>query len=278
VEHPNLYIVGFQKCGSSSLYALLCQHPEIEGSQPKETFFLSDKTYEHYDFANNIANPEANWEPYFPGGMGGRYLVEASVSHFYQRTALRFIQTLEDARVIFILRNPVERYVSTFKYYDQTGLNLPPGADLNQYYKLVLAKKCPKEAMNYALEHGRYSRFIPAWEEAMGTERVLVLGLKELIDQRQSVLRRLGHFLGLSFDLELDMPHENRSAGVRYKGLNRALVSTFGGRGLSQTALGKLYKRVNRRKISKPVHLPDELKAQLTEYYQSEFTHYGHLF
>lgn len=37
---PNLLIAGAPKCGTSSIFTWLIAHPEVCGSQPKETFYL----------------------------------------------------------------------------------------------------------------------------------------------------------------------------------------------------------------------------------------------
>ena len=41
--NANIFILGFQKCGSSTLFDVLANHSEISGTEPKETFFLTDK-------------------------------------------------------------------------------------------------------------------------------------------------------------------------------------------------------------------------------------------
>lgn len=267
---PNLYILGFQKCGSSSLFDLLTQHPEITGTQPKETFVLTDPDYEHYDELRSVNSPDFDWPSEFQEPIPkSRYYLEASVCNFYQETALEYISGQQSAKVVFILRDPVERFISTFKYYGASGVHLKPGTDLESYYQLVKNRVLTKAGMQHALEHGKYCRFINRWEEALGKDRVFILGLRPLIRNTKSQLNQLEKFLDLSLD-KVNLKHKNKSRSYRYKVLNRALVRTFGGHDLGRSWLGRKYKRWNQKEAEK-VAISEELKVILTNYYQEEY-------
>ena len=40
---PNLVVGGAPKCGTSTFFRWLSSHPDVCGSEPKETFFLMDR-------------------------------------------------------------------------------------------------------------------------------------------------------------------------------------------------------------------------------------------
>ncbi len=50
---PNLFIAGAPKCGTSSLYFWLSDHPEVCASTPKEPFYFIDKGYSEFKKESN---------------------------------------------------------------------------------------------------------------------------------------------------------------------------------------------------------------------------------
>ena len=88
---PNVVVAGAPKCGTSSLFAWLCDHPDVCGSQVKETRYLLD-----------ASSPLARSGSYERGGIQGyaayfehcaeratppRVIVEATPDYLYQETA-----------------------------------------------------------------------------------------------------------------------------------------------------------------------------------------------
>jgi len=275
---PNLFIVGFQKCGSSSLFDLLVQHPEITGTIPKETFALADSTYENYS-EQNVKNTSFDWSSYIQddNASQAKYYLEGSVCNFYQRTALEYIKSLENPKVIFIVRDPIDRFISTYSYYGSTGVYLKPGTSLQTYFELIEKKAFTKEALNYALEHGRYATYINQWEEELGAEQIHLVGLKPLQKNTESVVEQLWNFLKITPFETIEIKHKNKSRPMKYKQLNRFLVRYLGGNNLGDSFLGKAYKKWNVSKSGKPI-LSEKLKDTLINYYSREFDLYREFF
>ena len=114
---PNLYIVGFQKCGSSSLFDYLASHPNIVGSHSKETFALVDPQSEHYRPQENVQDPGFSFDRYYDSAaQTADYRLEGSVVNFYQKQAQQFIAASPDSKVVFILRDPIDRLKSNYRY------------------------------------------------------------------------------------------------------------------------------------------------------------------
>lgn len=104
-QKPNFFILGAAKSGTTSLYYLLEKLPQVHLSTPKEPYFFVDE-YER--------GPDYYWRSCYADGWQGQTLVgEAQTAHlFLPYVPQRIQQTVPDARLIVILRNPVDRAFS----------------------------------------------------------------------------------------------------------------------------------------------------------------------
>lgn len=275
---PDVFIVGFQKCGSSTLFDYLTKHPLIQGSKPKETFFLTDEFYDHYSSDLNFSVEGASWEHFFRSRAEQEKLLEASVCHFYQETALNYLKSVNtEAKVIFILRDPIDRFISIYKYlYGKTGW-IPPEDSLDLFYEKVKAGIYHPDLLKYAIEHGHYSKFLDHWITELGTERILVLGFNDLIHR----IENLGHQVFQFLDLE-PLPvhtgnlHKNQSTSYRFPYLHRVLVGFFGGSWISIPLMHRIYNRFFTKKINPS--LSEQYRKELKQIYNEQYRRYANLF
>lgn len=270
MNQPNLFLIGFQKCGSSSLFDFLIQHPEIQGTSKKETFAITDESYEHFNHENSVLSDSFNWSKYLDFNQKCKFYLEGSVCNFYQNTAQSYISKTENAKVIFVVRDPIERFVSTFNYFGGSGIHLKPGTSIESYLELVKSKNTSKEAMNFALEHGKYIDFINQWEALIGAQNVLVLGMKEFTKKPKEAAQVISDFLGINNSFPEQMSSKNKSEVVKNKQLHLFLRKTFGGMGLGKSWFSKIYLKFNKSRPEK-VDLPVRVKTELEMYYQNEY-------
>ena len=273
---PNLFITGFQKCGSSTLFALLSQHPEITPSKPKETFYLSDKAYENYDFQKSIYNPDSTWNMFFPPNVATSYYLEGSVCNFYQETAIQFLEKQPKAKIIFIVRDPIERFASNYKYYKSLGGFLKRGMTFQQYYQLVKNGKFKKEAMRLALAHGKYSRYIDQFIERCGEQRIYVTGFKKLLAAPQKEMNNIFTFLELPTTEDLEMVHLNKALIPRFPSLDAFMAKYLSGAGLFSKLGRKLLEPINIK--TSQVKIPKWIQEELFKRYEQEYNRFSHLF
>lgn len=280
IIRPNLLLAGFQKCGSSSLFHMLNKHPEIAGSKPKESFALTDPNYPHFSEKLSWETPEFDWKPIFSENTKGdqcSYYMEGSVCNFYQEKAFNYVRTYPDTKVIFIIRDPIQRFISSYSYYGGSGIHLKPGVSLQQYYEKCLEKSHDHEAMNLALEHGMYGKYIDQWKQVLNPDNILVIGMKQVIKETEKTQSNIFSFLNIQPVHNLKLPHKNPSKINRFPWLNRLLVHWFGGMDLASTPMGKLYKSLTETKPG-TIKVSKTLENELRIYYQREYQNYGHLF
>jgi hypothetical protein len=106
VKIPNLFIVGAPKCGTSALYDYLRQHPE--------TFMPFRKEY--YFFGSDLGMSRlsaAEYFAYFQPAKDEKIIGEGSTWYLYSTRAAQEIRQISpDAKIIIMLRNPVEMLYS----------------------------------------------------------------------------------------------------------------------------------------------------------------------
>jgi hypothetical protein len=107
-----MVIAGAQKCGTSSL-ALACrQHPQISMSERKELHFFDRNFDRGLDWYQSQFDPRPRH----------RQIGEATPAYLYEREAReRMLATLPEAKIIVVLRDPVERAYSHFWHTTRRG-------------------------------------------------------------------------------------------------------------------------------------------------------------
>jgi hypothetical protein len=118
VKAPNLFIIGAPRCGTTSLYAALKQHPDIYTSVLKEPHFYAPDLPAQ---PHTVSDP-ADYRRLFSIAADQCYRAEASVWYFYSHEAPALIAKAHpDARIVLLLRNPADMLVSLFELYLRTG-------------------------------------------------------------------------------------------------------------------------------------------------------------
>jgi hypothetical protein len=112
---PNFVIVGAPKCGTSSLARWLMEHPEVYVVPEKELHFFTGYWNQGVDWYENCFAPD-----------GERAVGEASPTYLQNHTAHARMQSLiPDAKLIAIMRNPVDRAYSHYWHWkDRKGVTV----------------------------------------------------------------------------------------------------------------------------------------------------------
>lgn len=183
---PNLFIVGVGKAGTSSLAEYVSHHPDIFISPLKEPHFFSDAT-------PRLAPTVKAEEDYLRLFSDAQEPVrgEASVSYFWDPgSASRIRRVRPDARIVVILRDPVERAHSHYWHAYKNGVERRPFALAAQQ---ELAGSRPAGLEPY-LARSLYSEPLARYLEAF-PGNVHVVFFEELVHDPASELVKLFSFL-----------------------------------------------------------------------------------
>jgi hypothetical protein len=203
---PNLLIVGAAKAGTTSLHTLLGRHPAAFMSEPKEPRFFAYEGESPEAFGgpgasvliSTIVKTRADYEQLFADVSDERVVGESSPAYLYSPVAAaRIHETIPNAKIIVLLRDPAERAYS--HWVDNVGSGWEPVHDFTRV--LDLAEERRREnwwrKWDY-IGHGFYAEQLRRYLERFPSDQVKVLMFEEL-------LRGDGSSLGDLFDfLELD--------------------------------------------------------------------------
>ncbi len=196
--NDHFFIAGAQRSGTSYLYLMLAEHPEIEMAEPsfpEPKFFLLDRLF---DLGKDYY--EKN---YFTGKKHAWLRGEKSVSYMEtEKSAERISRFYPDAKIIFLLRDPVKRAISNYLFSVSNGLETfsMEEAFYNEADRVGRYDRDKVSVSPFAyLSRGRYVDFISMYEKYFPRENLYILLLEDLISDR-SVLKDLFRFLRVSLD------------------------------------------------------------------------------
>jgi len=124
VKLPNFLIVGAPKCGTTSLYHYLAQHPEVYMSPVKEPRFITSQFVKFPLKGTGDEKAEKNfiktfdvYKKLFENVNNEKAIGEASADNLYlYKDSVKYIKDyIGDVKIIIILRDPVERTFSNYQ-------------------------------------------------------------------------------------------------------------------------------------------------------------------
>ena len=115
---PEFLIIGAQKSGTTSLYHALVSHAHVVPAFKKELHF--------FNFTNKFAKGSEWYRSNFlpPGSENGRSIITGEASPYYlyhPLAARRASQVVPQAKLIVLLRNPVDRAYSDYQHKFRDG-------------------------------------------------------------------------------------------------------------------------------------------------------------
>ena len=174
---PDFVGIGVQKAGTTWWYTLIVSHPDISSRRDihKERHFFDRFGSRAFD-ASDVSDYHG-WFPRRPGTRAGEWTPDyfscAWVPPLLHRAA-------PDARLLLLLRDPVDRFFSGLAHQKRAGL------------------RCDGAAIADAFERGMYQRSLTRWQEYFGADQILVLQFERCVADADGQLARTFEFLGLS--------------------------------------------------------------------------------
>jgi hypothetical protein len=178
---PNLFVIGAAKSGTTSLHRYLDAHPEISMTAQKETMIFARP-----DWRERIADFAELVDAGSP--VRGEATTSYSAYPWQPEIPDRVVEAVPDARVLYVVRDPIDRALS---HYAQ---NVWDGFRVRPFEKLV---DDPEDPMNMPVWCSRYATQLGRWIERLGPERALVIDGSELEREPGVSLKRAFEFLGV---------------------------------------------------------------------------------
>lgn len=209
---PNLIIIGAMKCGTTSLHYYLNLHPEIYMSAQKELAYFAE--------GYNWKRGEAWYRSWFGPEVPVRGEASPHYTAFPRHLGVpeRMHALVPDAKLIYLVRDPVERILSHYQHQFAARREHRPLAEA-----VFDLEKGYFDRSRYYLQIQQYLPYYPL-------ERILILDQEDLRCRRAETLRAVFRFLGVD-------PHfkDPRLHWERHRSSRKRRKTDFGHQ-LSQTA------------------------------------------
>ncbi|NEE01451.1 sulfotransferase family protein [Phytoactinopolyspora halotolerans] len=224
---PTFLVIGAMKSGTSSLHDYLGQHPDVFTTRRKELDFFCRK------YQRGLPWYEAQFARAADSKAAGESSPNYLKAHIWPRTAARIHHVVPDAKLICVLRNPIDRTLSNYLH------DVRRGREKGSFSEQLATDSKILMTSRYAWQLERYlALFDPAQITLVGTER--------LAREPQQVLTHLFRFIGVDDGVAVDTARRSNVTASRLAASGRtvpddpALVIDDNGISLTDTMRARL--------------------------------------
>jgi hypothetical protein len=277
---PNFLILGAQKAGTTALFYALSKHPQVFTSPVKEPRFFADEAKALADAAGpgdgetTMMDSLQDYEALFADAGPELARGEASPAYLYDDEAPAKIAALiPEAKLIAILRNPVERAYSNFLYLVREGRE--PLHDFGAALDAEAERRAAGWSTNwfykdkgfYGVQLERYLRHFPR-------EQLHCILYEDYNEHPEAEVREVYRYLGVDDDFSQDLSIRLNVSGLpKSRGLQAVSNRSRRLKWLLEPLLPDRVRRgllkAQNKNLSRPP-LPPEVRARLIEEYRED--------
>jgi len=259
---PEFVVIGAMKAGTTSLHRYFSMHPEISMPRKKEL---------------NFYNVDRNWENGIDWYLSyydlddrkrGESCPNYSMFPTCEKVPYRMKSLIPDAKLIYIIRDPVERMLSQIHHQWVTGVET---RNIDDIVYDASDSIC-------LIRYGKYHYQLDKFLQYYSLDQILVVTLESLELRPKSTMEQVFDFIGVDKDFYDNQFKEanNTSKGARKKGLlvkgfkkipgSRRFVNAV----MPRTVLRQV-KQVLTRSIDKPI-LTAAQEAHLIDVFEEDIS------
>jgi len=220
---PNFFIVGTPKSGTTSLFHYLQEHPEVFLPELKEPHFFSCPEVKNTYYKTKIVDSKQEYLDLYQERESYKAVGDLSSSYLFNKeTPKRIHQFNPYAKIIIVLRNPVERALSHYLMDVNLGyINV-------SLSKVINNKDTFKQHYQEYIELGFYEQQIRAYTKQFPDSQIKVVLSDTLYANTAETLKDIYSFINVSTTFITDFETVHNSYTVpRFKAL-KSLVQSDG--------------------------------------------------
>ncbi len=269
LRKPDFFLVGAAKAGTTSLFYYLTQHPAIFIPDIKEPHFFSEFPQPRAPVFNSIEEYLRLFRDCDDDCLAG----DASTSYLYSHEAARRIFDLQpQARIIMVLRNPIDRAYS-FYWHNRREFAEPLSfEDALRAEQERIADNAPFRF--HYVKSGRYFEQVRSYLDTFGRARVKVCLFEDLEADSESLCREIFTFLGIPDHSVNTAKRFNPSGPTRSRLLDRVLAPQFPARTLLRTLFPAFSRRAKYRllnlNVKNPPPMAPRTRAHLSDVFRED--------
>ncbi len=193
MKKPNFIIPGAGRSGTTSVFYCLSQHPQVYTPRVKEINYFTK--YYH--------KPIEWYFRHFNGWQGEPAVGEASTLYMYHpMAAKRLFEYRSDLKLIFCLRNPIDRIYSNYKK------TVAGQGEARPFLKII------NEEPYRFFEASRYSTHLKRFLKYFSYDQMLFIFFEDLIENPNKQLERICTFLNISQNFDFTLPSKKKNASI----------------------------------------------------------------
>jgi Sulfotransferase family len=272
---PDFFIVGHAKSGTTALYEMLMQHPQIfmpayKGGAGKEPWFFSaDNPQPQVGPERSVAftgRGRVSQEDYlalFAAADPQQTVGEASTSYLWSRTAARRIAGAQpDARIIAIFREPAaflrSVHLQLLQNHHESERSFRKALALDDARRE--GRHIPRhsywpQALIYS-DRVRYAEQLRRYHAVFPRERVLVLVYDDFLADNEGTVRQVLRFLDVDDSAAITPVRANPTIGVRSTRLNDMRLALRDGGGPLLSAVRGAGKAITSKRLREALYYP----------------------
>ena len=259
MKKVDFFIVGAPKAGTTSLYHYLNEHSEIEMSSQKEPDFFSDQSLQkkklYYD-KNRIDTLEKYNSLFEREDVILRG--DSSVSYlFYEDVPHKIITYNPDAKIIIMLRNPIDRAFSHYLMDYSLGL-------ISESFETIIQKQSKHKNANLFYQQyiqvSEYSKQIKRYLEVFSKDNIHFIDYEDFKNDTSDVVNSVFLFLGVNDDFQPYLKKKYNTYTAPKNSLIRYVYSFVAFRKMVANILSK-----NLTKTIRNLFFTSDKKPQLSE-------------
>lgn len=247
---PQMLVIGAQRCGTTSLFRALEQHPQAIRPTLNKGINYFDVNYQrgrrwyagHFPLARSVRRKLGPGKRFVAFEASGYYI-------FHPMAAERIATDMPRVQLVAMLRDPVERAFSAWKHESARGFETEPF----EQALLMEADRIRGESdrmtsdptyQSFAYRHhayaarGDYVALLKRYYDRFPPEQIHVLYSEDFFADPEAEFHRLAGFLGISDAPEVEFDRHNaRGSGPMPDGARRILTDRFAGQVAALEAL-----------------------------------------
>ena len=216
-HYPTAFIIGVQKAGTTTLDDWLSQHPQIycyDALKDVHLFGVLSKD----EIEKKLLQEPAEYknEP---------VVLQSAVNYiFYPQLLCAIKENCPDAKLIVIIRNPVDRAISAYTYFKKMLREQRTIEEALLYQPQNVAAFSKTNNDFTYIEHGLYYRQIKSCLEYFPKKQLLVLDYNDLVKQPESLTKKIFSFLDVDASFKPDLTPKNVTGEIKNQWLQEKLI------------------------------------------------------
>lgn len=227
----NFIIAGTEKAGTTSVFTYLSTHPAVCGSTVKETDFFRNL------YTGDCSTDTMNYAKYFTNHCEQKTIImEASPGYLGSgaEVASRIKTLIPETKLLFILRNPVDRMYSSFNFH-VGKLNISKDIPFCSYIDRCIAYDSGQKSTATlgldewylkVISYGRYADYLQHYYEHFPANQIKLMFFEDMNRDIQGFMTELCQFLEISPDYftDYDFKKINVTYESKFKWLHKIAV------------------------------------------------------